>query len=84
MGNHKTESPVTRRTAIKHGLLGAAGLALYDPRAALARTVDKQLRAKSVIQIWMWGGPSHLDTLRPQAPHAHSRSLSSAPPASRP
>ncbi|MCK5604266.1 DUF1501 domain-containing protein [Candidatus Pacearchaeota archaeon] len=26
----------------------------------------KQAKAKSVIQIWLWGGPSHLDTFDPK------------------
>ncbi|MDR3182486.1 MAG: DUF1501 domain-containing protein [Planctomycetaceae bacterium] len=29
-------------------------------------TAPKQGKAKSVIQIWMWGGPSHLDTFDPK------------------
>jgi hypothetical protein len=27
---------------------------------------DRPARAKAVIQIWMWGGPSHLDTFDPK------------------
>lgn len=58
---------LTRRQALGRGLLGAAGLAFgYWPRfAALTQTL-LQARAKSVIQIWMWGGPSHLDTFDPK------------------
>src|ERR1035438_6256416 len=41
-------------------LMGAAGLAL-PLRAAV-----KQAKAKAVIQIWMWGGPAHLDTFDPK------------------
>src|SRR5208283_3170609 len=33
---------------------------------ALAEAPSAQARAKSVIQIWMWGGPSHLDTFDPK------------------
>ena len=48
--------------------LAAAGLAFVDGRSILARPTDKQAgpRAKSVVQIWMWGGPSHLDTFDPK------------------
>ena len=32
--------------------------------------------AKSVIEIWLWGGPSQLETFdpKPDAPHSHIRS----------
>jgi hypothetical protein len=54
---------ITRRTAMKRGMLAAAGLGLsgYMPSARAL-----PVRAKSVIQIWMWGGPSHLDTFDPK------------------
>jgi len=56
-------------------LLGAAGLALQPGLGAMNRLwadeddppVPKDsARAKSVIQIWMWGGPAHLDTFDPK------------------
>ncbi len=50
----------TRRDLLKLGALGAAGLAL--PLGKLAPVA----RARSVIQIWMWGGPCHLDTFDPK------------------
>ena len=31
-----------------------------------ARSQPAKAKAKSVIQIWMWGGPSHLDTFDPK------------------
>ena len=42
---------------------GAGGLALGAPLHASAVSLGK---AKSVIQIWMWGGPAHLDTFDPK------------------
>jgi hypothetical protein len=61
---------ITRREAIRRTVLGAAGLWLANhslfrvwaatPAAKLAG------KAKSVIQIWMWGGPPHLDTFDPK------------------
>ncbi len=54
---------VTRRDAIRTGLLGSAGLLLADHLAARPMWAP---RAQSVIQIWMWGGPSHLDTFDPK------------------
>ncbi|PAW67099.1 MAG: hypothetical protein B9S34_06395 [Opitutia bacterium Tous-C1TDCM] len=60
---------LSRRAALKLGLLGAAGLAL-GPRAASAPAAPPPAlpapRAKSVIQIWLWGGPCHLDTFDPK------------------
>jgi Protein of unknown function (DUF1501) len=60
------KNTLTRRDALKCGLLGAAGLTLGDPREVLAQATPPPARAKSVIQIWMWGGPSHLDTFDPK------------------
>ncbi len=63
---------MTRRETLKLGLLGAAGLALpwtggRSVSAAPALTPAlPPARARSVIQIWMWGGPSHLDTFDPK------------------
>ncbi len=57
---------LNRRELIKGGLVGAAGLALFD-RLSLGQTVaPPKAPARSVIQIWMWGGPSHLDTFDPK------------------
>ncbi len=55
---------MTRRNALKLGLLGAAGLSVTNPLRLAAAPL--KAKAKSVIQIWMWGGPSHLDTFDPK------------------
>jgi uncharacterized protein (DUF1501 family) len=59
-------------------LMGAAGLALplraelsgMPPGAARPATPPaasgRPAKAKAVIQIWMWGGPAHLDTFDPK------------------
>jgi hypothetical protein len=58
---------ITRRDAIQKGLYSAAGLFVAGRSAAGAWAASAQpVRAKSVIQIWMWGGPSHLDTFDPK------------------
>ena len=72
---------VTRRRLLKLGLcgtvgaigtfgtvgaIGAAGGAFVDPRKGWASPALPEPRAKAVIQIWMWGGPSHLDTFDPK------------------
>ncbi len=62
--------PLSRREAVRRGLFGAAGLLLTDwlgPRVlAAAPSAKPKPKAKAVIQIWMWGGPSHLDTFDPK------------------
>ncbi len=63
---------LTRREALKAGVAGAATLALGGPARlfaapqAAAGAASNVARARSVIQIWMWGGPSHLDTFDPK------------------
>jgi len=60
----------TRREALKQTLVGAAGMMLAGRagvRAAKAPPAKAlKARAKSVIQIWMWGGPSQIDTFDPK------------------
>jgi uncharacterized protein (DUF1501 family) len=62
MNDHRT----TRREVLKAGLLGAAGLAVGGQTASSASSQAMHAKAKSVIQIWMWGGPAHLDTFDPK------------------
>jgi uncharacterized protein (DUF1501 family) len=59
---------MSRREAVQRTLLGAAGLVLghHLSLRALAAAPSAKAKAKSVIQIWMWGGPSHLDTWDPK------------------
>ena len=57
---------IPRREALKWGVLGTAGLPFLDPRRASAQAAGRPARAKSVIQIWMWGGPAHTDTFDPK------------------
>lgn len=60
------EKKISRREALKYGLAGTAGLALCGHPAVWAQTPRKASSAKAVIQIWMWGGPAHLDTFDPK------------------
>ncbi len=67
---------ISRREVMRRSLFGAAGLLLADggpvcsvPVRASNETphgVTTNAKAKSVIQIWMWGGPAHLDTFDPK------------------
>jgi hypothetical protein len=67
-GAQRAVYDVGRRDILKLGGMGAAGLALGDLFCwpAFADTTLPKARAKAVIQIWMWGGPAHLDTFDPK------------------
>ena len=59
----------SRRNFLKAGMLGMAGLTLPDLlrcRAAAAAAGRSLPGQKSVILLWMTGGPSHLDTWDPK------------------
>jgi hypothetical protein len=58
---------MSRREAIRLGLVAAAG-GLLLPRFAWAETPPPlpTPKAKAVIQVWLWGGPAHLDTFDPK------------------
>jgi len=64
----KNRNTVSRRDILKLGGLGAAGLAFSGGlgNKALAAVNPLKAKAKAVIQIWLWGGPSHLDTFDPK------------------
>ena len=64
--NDRQSSRLTRRDALRLGAAAAGGLALGGPLRLAGKSVGLKPRAKSVIQIWMWGGPSHLDTFDPK------------------
>jgi hypothetical protein len=46
--------------------MGAMGMALAGRLAAQPPTAAKPGKAKAVIQVWLWGGPSHVDTFDPK------------------
>ena len=58
---------LSRRDFVQVGALGMLGLALPDWFKLQAHGAATAGKAKSVIQLWMWGGPSHLDTFDPKA-----------------
>ena len=66
---------ISRRAALRQGVAGATGLLLAGqaglptvvaalPEKTKAAALPE--KAKAVIQIWMWGGPPHLDTFDPK------------------
>jgi hypothetical protein len=66
-------SRVSRREWVRRLLAGGVGMALADRRwppnvAATESTppLSQKGKASAVIQIWMWGGPAHLDTFDPK------------------
>ena len=68
--------PMSRREALRVGLFSTAGLLLADgqalgtaaepPSAPGTVTPPIEAKAKSVIQIFLWGGMSHNDTWDPK------------------
>ncbi|KAB2663282.1 MAG: DUF1501 domain-containing protein, partial [Verrucomicrobia bacterium] len=63
----------SRRSMLKAGLAGLAGISFPDLlrlRADAAATGRPMGGNKSVILLWMTGGPSHIDTwdVKPDAP----------------
>ncbi len=65
---------ITRRDALQVGLFSTAGLLLSGARTSSAGTPPPQglptapfkTKAKSVIQVFLWGGMSHNDTWDPK------------------
>jgi hypothetical protein len=64
----------SRRNMLKAGLAGVAGLSVSEllrTEAAAVEAGRASPRAKSVILLWMAGGPSHIDTwdVKPERPY---------------
>ena len=55
---------LSRRQMLKQAALVCGGLGLAANRLSAAPAPTA--RAKAVIQIWLWGGPCHLDTFDPK------------------
>lgn len=64
------QSGIKRRDLLKAGIASAGAVTLL--RAEVSALAEQQAkpkppaRAKSVIQIWLWGGPAHMDTFDPK------------------
>jgi hypothetical protein len=62
---------LSRRSFLKLGTLGLGGLSLAELLHLKARGgVDRRAGSKAVIYVYLWGGPSHIDTydMKPDAP----------------
>jgi len=68
MNSSLLQHAISRRRALQLGMFSAAGLMLSDWFALKAAGAINPLKAKakSVIQVWLWGGPCHLDTFDPK------------------
>ena len=54
---------MSRRSLLRFG----AGLPLASVAGGVAAAPGESVRrARSVILLWLWGGPSHLDTFDPK------------------
>lgn len=65
----KTE--LSRREFIRTSALGTLGMQLGSSAFAQSLSPLKKARARAVIEIWMWGGPSHIDTFDPKPGAGH-------------
>src|SRR5262245_53418160 len=63
---------LSRRTFVRAGFLGLAGLSLADLLRLRSQAAGSSTRHSdsAVIMFWLDGGPTHLDTydMKPQAP----------------
>ncbi len=59
-------SGLTRRELLQQGLMGVTALWFGNRSIQAAAPIADFGKAKSVIQIWLWGGPAHLDTFDPK------------------
>ncbi|MEX2027633.1 MAG: DUF1501 domain-containing protein, partial [Pirellulaceae bacterium] len=59
-----------RREFVRTGLVGLSSLGLADLLRLQSQAATGSGRAKSMILLWLWGGPSHMETfdLKPEAP----------------
>jgi uncharacterized protein (DUF1501 family) len=69
-GPNRGGAGITRRAMLQHGLAGAMAMALANRLAARGASAGAAgaapAKAKAVIQIWLGGGPSHIDTFDPK------------------
>jgi hypothetical protein len=57
---------LSRRDFIRMSALGTLGIQFGQSAFSQNLAPLKQAKAKAVIEIWMWGGPSHIDTFDPK------------------
>lgn len=57
---------ISRRAVLQAGASSVLGLSLADLFRARAAGAEASGKAKAVILLWLWGGPSQLDTFDPK------------------
>jgi len=57
---------ISRRDFVRVGAMAAGGLSLAPWLSMRAHAQTTQAQARSVIQLWMGGGPCHIDTFDPK------------------
>jgi hypothetical protein len=62
----RTCQGVTRRAFLQAGASTVLGLSLADLLRVRAQAPPPSHSARAVILLWLWGGPSHLDTWDPK------------------
>src|SRR5437016_3049867 len=69
---------LSRRSFLQAGLLTPLALGL---NGATPTNAYGQVRARSVILLWLWGAPSHLDTFdpKPNAPEEYRGPFTTIP-----
>ena len=64
--NTSTCAGMHRRAFLQVGASSVLGLSLADLLRARAADATNSAKAKAVILLWLWGGPSQLDTFDPK------------------
>src|SRR5262249_19845225 len=62
----RTCQGLTRRGLLQVGASSVLGLSLADLLRLRATAASVAGSAKSVLLLWLWGGPAHLDTWDPK------------------
>jgi hypothetical protein len=67
MSDNSSPTGLTRRRFLQNSILGAAGLTLFSNWKAWGETTaPPPARAKAVIEVWLAGGPPHVDMFDPK------------------
>src|SRR5262245_14282829 len=77
------EGTLPRRAFLRTGVTGLSALGRADvpARAARAGAAPPRGEGPSMIVVWLWGGPSHMETfdLKPNAPAEYRGQFSPIP-----
>src|SRR5262249_32841849 len=67
---NRAAAELSRRDFLRASAVPALGLTFGNVIGSSARAASSSPPAKAVILLWLWGGPSHLDTfdMKPDAP----------------